>query len=92
MYFGIHQDGRVCLVTGKVPATTIPLLQSCEGLSGSGRISCNDGQVLTLKWSLTSCHGGYGRSSERTDSRFFFGFADSEAQAFEQLSKACHED
>jgi len=92
MHFGLLQDKRVCLLTGEIPTATISFFQACEGLSGPAKISCNDGRSLNLRWSLSSCRGGYGRSDERADSRFFFGFGDSEERARDQLDKARQED
>ena len=88
MHFGLLQDKRVCLLSGDIPTAPLSFFQPCEGLSGPAKISCNDGRSLNLRWFLTSCQGGYGRSDERADSRFFFGFGDSEERARDQLDKA----
>lgn len=92
IHYGFRQEGSVCLLTGEIPTDRIPLFQPCEGLRGTGRISCNDGRTQNLQWVLTSCKGGYGRSEERASSIFHFGFGDSEEHAREQMNEALHED
>jgi len=92
IHYGFTQEGRVCLLTGEIPTDRIAFFEPCEGLRGTGRISCNDGRMLNLRWVLTSCQGGYGRSDAHADSSFYFGFGESEEHARDQLSKARHED
>ena len=88
MHHALLHDESVCLLTGQIALPAIPFFYSCKGLSGTGRISCNDGRALDVDWSLTSCQGGYGRSKESGGSRFYFGFGDNEARALDQLKKA----
>jgi hypothetical protein len=92
LHYGFRQEDRVCLLSGELPTASIPYFQSCAGLRGTGKISCNDGRALNLKWVLDSCQSGYGRSDGRADSRFTFGFGDSEERGRDQLEKARRED
>lgn len=91
-HYGFRYQNSVCLLTGEIPTPMIPFIEPCDGLRGTGRVSCNDGRRLTLQWALTSCQGGYGRSDEGAESGFFFGFGSSEELARDQLRKARHED
>jgi len=91
-HYGFRQEDSVCLLTGEIPTPRIPFFEPCDGLRGTGRVSCNDGRTLNLQWLLTSCQGGYGRSDEGAESGFFFGFGGSEEMARDQLRKARHED
>ena len=88
MYFALHQGDRTCLLTGTNFEENFLFFSRCEGVSGTGRISCNDGRALNLQWTLTSCLGGYGRSIESEGPSFFFGFESNEEKALDQLKKA----
>lgn len=83
-----HGD-RVCLLTGRIPEKKIMFLfDACEGVSGTGKISCNDGRAEDVQWSMASCRGGYGRSMRTASPGFFFGFGPDEEYAFNQLRTA----
>ena len=89
MQFPLLRDDRVCLLTGRIPEIKIMLLfDACEGISGTGKISCNDGRVLDVQWSMASCRAGYGRSIGAASPAFFFGFGATEENALNQLKAA----
>ncbi len=91
MHYALHHGDGVCLLTGQIADENTLFFSACEGVSGTGKISCNDGRALNLQWSLTSCRGGYGRSIEHAGPSFFFGFEQDEEKAFDQLKKAQQE-
>ena len=87
--FPVQHGDRVCLLTGRIPEKKFMLLfDSCAGVSGTGKISCNDGRVEDVQWSMASCIGGYGRSTDPASPGFFFGFGATEAYALNQLKTA----
>jgi hypothetical protein len=85
IHFALHHGDRACLLTGRVFEKTGLFFDSCDGLSGTGKISCNDGRVQNLRWSMPSCRGGSGRSIEPASPDFFFGFGLDEDSARMQL-------
>ena len=89
MQFPLLRNDRVCLLTGRIPDKKIMILfDACEGISGTGKISCNDGRVLDVQWSMTSCRAGYGRSIGSASPAFLFGFGPTEENALSQLKAA----
>ena len=89
MRFPLHHEDRVCLLTGRIPEIKIMLLfDACEGISGTGKISCNDGRVQDVEWSMSSCRAGHGRSIGAASPGFFFGFGLTEENALNQLKAA----
>ncbi len=77
---------RVCLLTGRIPEKKIMFLfDACEGVSGTGKISCNDGRAEDVQWTMASCRGGYGRTIGTASPGFFFGFGPTEEHAINQL-------
>ena len=89
MRFPLLYEDRVCLLTGRIPEIKIMLLfNACEGISGTGKISCNDGRVQDVEWSMASCRAGYGRSVGAASPGFFFGFGLTEENALGQLKAA----
>lgn len=91
MHYALHQGDGVCLLTGRISDENVFFFSGCEGVSGIGKISCNDGRALDLQWTLTSCQGGYGRSIAHAGPAFFFGFEQNEQKARGQLEKAQQE-
>ena len=89
MQFPLLRNDRVCLLTGRIPDKKIMILfDACEGITGTGKISCNDGRVLDVQWSMASCRTGYGRSIGPASPGFFFGFGPNEENALSQLKAA----
>lgn len=88
IYVELRQSDTVCLLSGEIREGIVPLFDICEGASGSGNISCNDGRTLKLEWTLSSCQGGNGRSTNSVGSRFFFGFDLTGKKALDQLTAA----
>lgn len=90
LHFELRQGDTICLLTGEIGPGIVPFFEICEGSKGSGNISCNDGRSANLQWSLSSCQGGNGRSVDDSDSRFLFGFEQTEEKAWDQLMAARH--
>lgn len=90
MYFALHQGETLCVLAGSIPEDNIPFFGRCDGLSGIGSISCNNGRSSEVTWTLTSCQGGYGRSIGNFGPNFYFGFDQVKEKAFEQLREAEH--
>ena len=87
--FPVYHGDRVCLLTGRIPEKKIMLLfDACEGVSGTGKISCNDGHAEEVQWSMASCIGGHGRAIGPASPGFFFGFGATEEYALNQLRTA----
>ena len=87
--FPVYHGDRVCLLTGQIPEKKIMyLFDACEGVSGTGKISCNDGRAEDVQWSMASCIGGYGRTIGSASPGFFFGFGATEEYALNQLRTA----
>jgi hypothetical protein len=89
MQFPLLRNDRVCLLTGRIPDKKIMILfDACEGITGTGKISCNDGRVLDVQWSMASCRSGHGRSIGPASPGFFFGFGLTEENALSQHKAA----
>lgn len=88
LHYVLEGNDRICVMTGEVPLRNLFLHSRCDGVTGTGKLSCNDGRSLNLEWTLTSCNGGYGRSMEFAGPTFFFGFDANEEKARQQMKKA----
>lgn len=88
LYYAVERGDAICALTGLIPIEDLPLHHWCEGMNGIGKLSCNDGEILNLQWTLTSCQGGYGRSVEFAGSTFYFGFDTTTEAALAQLDTA----
>ncbi|MBL8414283.1 MAG: hypothetical protein JNM42_07590 [Propionivibrio sp.] len=86
--FELRQGNVVCSLTGELHEKEAPLADNCDGMKGDGRITCNDGRTRRLRWLLTSCIGGHGRSIAGKGENFFFGFDHNKDRALDQLAKA----
>ena len=86
--FELRQGNKVCSLTGQLKGKELPDQDSCEGIKGDGKIACNDNRSLRMRWVLTSCLGGHGRSVGKNGLRFFFGFDRNKERALDQLAKA----
>lgn len=91
MHFALHQGETLCVLAGSIPEDNVPFFERCEGLSGRGSISCNNGRFSDVTWTLTSCHGGYGRSVGSLGPGFSFGFDQDKEKAIEQLRVEEHD-
>lgn len=88
MYIPLRQDQELCVLTGIIPEDDFPFFGRCENLSGTGSISCNNGRSRQVRWLLTSCQSGHGRSIGSFSPDFFFGFSSDKEKAIEQLKWA----
>ena len=88
MYIPLHQGEGLCVLAGVIPEDDFAFFGRCENLSGTGSISCNNGRSAQVRWTLTSCQGGHGRSVGNFGPNFFFGFDQDKEKAIEQLRKA----
>ena len=86
--FELRHGTLSCFLTATFPEKAPQAMNECAGRSSSGEISCNDGRALPLNWSLTSCYGGFGQSSNPGRSTFSFGFGANPDQALDQLEEA----
>lgn len=86
--FELRQGDTVCSLTGQLSGKDLPDQDRCEGIKGDGKIVCNDGRSQRMRWLLTSCLGGHGRSVGKKARRFFFGFDRNKERALDQLAKA----
>lgn len=88
MYFALAQGETLCVLAGSIPDDDTLFFKRCEGLSGKGSISCNNGRSSDVSWTLSSCHGGHGRSIGNLGPGFSFGFEQSKEKATRQLHEA----
>ena len=88
MYFALAQGETLCVLAGSIPDDNALFFKRCEGLSGKGSISCNNGRSSDVSWTLSSCHGGHGRSIGNLGPGFSFGFEQDKEKAVRQLRKA----
>lgn len=88
VHYVIEKDDRICVLTGRIPLENMLFSNFCDGLTGYGKLSCNDGRAMGLQWTLTSCEGGYGRSTEFAGSTFHLGFESTEKKARQQFENA----
>ena len=86
--FALRQGDAVCSLTGQPSGKQLPDSDSCEGIEGDGKITCNDGRTARLRWLMTSCLAGHGRSIEKKGRHFFFGFDRNKDRALDQLASA----
>lgn len=86
--FELRQGDTVCALTGQLVGKELPDQDNCEGVKGDGKIACNDDRSLRMRWVLSSCLGGHGRSVGKKGRRFFFGFDRNKERALDQLAKA----
>jgi len=89
LYYALESKDKICVLRGQIPDEGLFFLNPlCESRTGTGMLSCNNGESLSLQWAMTSCQGGNGRSIESAGSRFHFGFETTEDGALAQLRKA----
>jgi len=89
LYYALETKDKICVLRGQIPDEGIFFLYPlCESRTGTGMLSCNNGDSLNLQWVMTSCQGGHGRSVEFSGSSFHFGFESTEEGALAQLRKA----
>jgi hypothetical protein len=86
--FELRQGDAECSLTGQLRGKDLPVQALCEGTEGDGKITCNDGRSQRLRWLMTSCLGGHGRSVGKKGGHFFFGFDRNKERALDQLAKA----
>jgi len=85
--FELRQGHVVCSLTGQLTEKEFPDSDSCEGIKGDGKITCNNGRTQRMRWLLTSCLSGYGQSVGNMGLNFFFGFDHNKDRALDQLAK-----
>lgn len=88
MYISLRQGEGLCVLAGAIPEDDALFFSRCDNLSGTGRISCNNGRSAQVRWALTSCQSGHGRSIGKFGPDFFFGFDQDKEKAIEQLREA----
>jgi len=86
--FELRQADLVCSLTGQFAGKELPDSDRCEGIGGDGKITCNDGRTRKLRWLMTSCLAGHGRSIGKKGRHFYFGFDRNKDRALDQLAKA----
>ncbi|MBS1229370.1 MAG: hypothetical protein H6R17_2647 [Proteobacteria bacterium] len=86
--FELRQGNTVCSLTGQLGGKELPDAENCGGIRGDGKISCNDDRSRRLRWSMTSCSAGHGRSVGKKGRHFYFGFDHNKDRALDQLAKA----
>ena len=72
------------------PLPTVPLTaeNDCRGINGSALLRCQDASEIPLRWQMTSCHSGYGRSVSGMGPGFLFGFSGNLYNAQTQMEHA----
>ena len=86
--FELRHGDTVCSLTGQLGSKELIDSESCEGIGGNGKITCNDDRSRKLRWSMTSCSAGNGRSIGKKGRHFYFGFDRNKDRALDQLAKA----
>jgi len=86
--FELRQGNVKCSLTGQITEREFPDSDSCEGIKGDGKFTCNNGSTQRIRWLQTSCIGGHGRSIGGKGENFFFGFDHNKDRALDQLAKA----
>lgn len=86
--YELRKGATVCTLTGELDIKEAPPDDECPGTKGRGKISCNDGKSMKLRWSLTSCRGGFGKSTSKGNTKLYFGFDRNKERALDQLNKA----
>ena len=85
--YELRSGDKVCTLTGELDIKEIPAADECTGTKGRGKIVCNDGKPMKVRWSMSSCQGGSGRSMGKGKARFFFGYAHNKERAQDQLAR-----
>lgn len=83
--FALQNGKKTCTLIGALDAP--PPAGECAGASGRGTITCNDGKPMKLRWTLSSCRSGSGRSIGKGKTRFLFGYAHNKERAQDQLDR-----
>lgn len=87
----LAHDGAWCRLTLSPRDASTPVAH-CDELGGAGFFSCAEGERIALRWALSSCHSGIGRSLEDSgdDDRpaVAFGLGGNYVSALNQLDTA----
>ena len=90
--YDLRQGDKTCVLTGRPDerrGARFP--DDCDGIKGSGRLTCTDGADARIAWIMTSCRSGYGWTIRRGGTSFRFGFSHNKDRALDQLERAQHE-
>ena len=90
--YDLRQNDKTCVLTGHPDVrrgSSFP--DDCEGIRGSGRLTCTDGADARIVWVMTSCRSGYGWTIRRGGTAFHFGFSHNKDRALDQLERAQRE-
>lgn len=88
--YELKRGSLSCLLSAELRDDQSEVSDECSGRNGVGELKCNDGRLLPLRWKLSSCRGGFGRSFLATEPTFVFGFGHDPDHALDQLEIAKH--
>ncbi len=77
-----------CELLAPVPAGALSGIGDCKDVSGIASLRCEGELDLPLRWQMTSCHSGFGRSFPRQGPVFVLGFSGNTYTAQNQLDLA----
>ena len=85
--YELRSGEKICTLTGELNLKEIPANDECPGTKGRGKISCNDGKPMKIRWSMSSCQDGSGRSMGKGKAKFYFGYAHNKESAQDLLAR-----
>ena len=79
---------KQCELVSPLPAVSLGAENDCQGITGFASLRCQDASEIPLRWQMTSCHSGYGRSISGMGPGFLFGFSGNLYNAQTQMEHA----